>query len=226
MKIQTYNDMRVTPVQMTSNPCDITGMALAITMKSNLQTPLKPLTSKQGLFLVLAEHMSVFEHVQYTFLIEGISRSLLAQLTRQRASSFTSGSQHYQDYHTYPAAISAKSLNDGALANVFGAAFDEAQDTYYLLTEARVPREEARQVLPNAMTVNLLWTIDARNLFWFLRHRLCNRNVEEMKVFANRVRYIACEHFPELFNWSGPQCAQGTCMQGHLQCKEGVWDIA
>ena len=225
MKIQTYNDMQVTPVQMTPNPEIITGLALAITMKSDLSNP-KPLTPKQGLFLVLAEHMSVLEHVQYTFLIEGISRSLLAQLTRQRASSFTSASQHYQDYHAYPAAVSAKSLNDGVLANTFGAAFDTATEIYAELISGGVPREEARQVLPNAMTVNLLWTIDARNLFWFLRHRLCNRNVEEMKIFANKVRYLACEHFSELFMWSGPQCAQGTCRQGHMQCAEGSWDIA
>lgn len=221
MKIQTYEDMQVTPVQMTPNPEIVTGLALAITMKADLLNP-KPLTPKQGLFLTLAEHMSVLEHVQYTFLVEGISRSLLAQLTRQRASSFTSGSQHYQDYHAYPAAVHADYADNEELAESLEAAIND----YSILVAYDVPREEARQVLPNAMTVNLLWTIDARNLFWFLRHRLCNRNVAEMKIFANKVRYLACEHFPELFNWSGPQCAQGSCQQGRMQCKEGIWDIA
>ena len=40
-------------------------------------------------------HESVLEHVSFTFLIEGVSRVLLAQLTRHRIASFSVQSQRY-----------------------------------------------------------------------------------------------------------------------------------
>ena len=43
-------------------------------------------------------HESVLEHVSFTFLIEGVSRVLLAQLTRHRIASFSVQSQRYVSY--------------------------------------------------------------------------------------------------------------------------------
>jgi thymidylate synthase ThyX len=58
----------------------------------------------------------------------------------------------------------------------------------------------------------------------FLKQRLCNRNVLEMKVFANKILFLVKEHFPELFNHATPQCFYpGGCQQGGLQCKEKIW---
>ena len=40
-------------------------------------------------------HLSVLEHASFTFAVEGISRVLLAQLTRHRIASFSVQSQRY-----------------------------------------------------------------------------------------------------------------------------------
>ena len=40
-------------------------------------------------------HYSTFEHASFTFGIEGVSRSLLAQITRHRIASFSVQSQRY-----------------------------------------------------------------------------------------------------------------------------------
>ncbi|MDE6211323.1 MAG: FAD-dependent thymidylate synthase, partial [Clostridia bacterium] len=40
-------------------------------------------------------HASPFEHASFTFGIEGVSRSLLAQITRHRIASFSVKSQRY-----------------------------------------------------------------------------------------------------------------------------------
>ena len=40
-------------------------------------------------------HMSVLEHASFTFAVEGVSRALLAQLTRHRIASFSVQSQRY-----------------------------------------------------------------------------------------------------------------------------------
>jgi thymidylate synthase (FAD) len=47
--------------------------------------------------LIAAGHLSVLEHAQYTVLVRGVSRTLLAELTRHRHASFSVRSQRYCD---------------------------------------------------------------------------------------------------------------------------------
>lgn len=219
MVLQDYKDMKIDLMQRPENPATLVGLALAMTMKMRPEREFKPVDEAKCKFLIDAEHMSVFEHPVYTFLIEGISRSLLAQVTRQRTATITSGSQHYQDYSDYPCAIDLNTVTQEMKGILSTSVF-----VYSELISTGLRREEARQVLPNASTVGILWTIDARNLFYFLRQRLCNRNVLEMKVFATKLLAIMEEVFPQMFKWAGPQCAQGECLQGKMRCSEGVWE--
>jgi thymidylate synthase (FAD) len=43
-------------------------------------------------------HLSTIEHASFTFGIEGVSRTLLAQITRHRIASFSVQSQRYVSY--------------------------------------------------------------------------------------------------------------------------------
>jgi thymidylate synthase (FAD) len=189
-------------------------------MRSNLDDSIAPLTRKTAEYLWYAEHQSVFEHVKYTFLIRHVSRSFLGQITRQRTASPTSGSQHYQDYSDYPVCISeelkATELAEVNFWNSFG-------DYHHAIGQLGIPKEEARQMLPMGAATNYLWTIDALNLAKFLRQRLCNRNVMEMRIFASKIKAIVTSHFPELFSFIGPQCCMSECYQGKLACKEGLY---
>lgn len=220
--VKPYSSMSVELIQATPYPASILALAMSITMKAEPNTELVDFTPKRAKFLIEAEHESLFEHIVYTFLIQGVSRSFLAQITRQRTASPTSGSQHYQNYIDYPCAIS-NNAEPGQL-QIYQKAFDDAYKHYDHLLSIGTPKEEARQVLPNAATVNYLWTIDALNLAKFLRKRLCYRNVEEMQYFAERVLCLTNAHFPELFMHIGPQCfEQGKCKQGYMRCDRGPW---
>jgi len=217
--IKDYTEMHIDLLQATMYPAEHVGLALSITMRHKPDDETLVATRSLCGKLWKAEHTSVFEHVVYCFLIENVSRSFLAQITRQRTASPTSGSQHYQNYSSYPMVI------DKAHEDHMSGQLNNALRTYRSALKAGVPREEARQVLPNASAVNYLWTIDARNLMFFLRQRLCNRNVKEMRIFANRILSLVTPHFPELFMHAGPQCTDGECFQKELkmQCSEGIW---
>jgi len=94
-----------------------------------------------------------------------------------------------------------------------------AQQEYTQMINNGVPIEEARQVLPNACAVNYLWTIDARNLYFFLRQRMCKRNVTEMQTFAKEVWGCLNNYWPELAECCGPYChPTGKCNQGRMSC--------
>mgnify|MGYP000148724781 CR=1 FL=1 len=218
-KTLSYCDTTIELLHATPYPAEVVGLALSITVSADDAADIKPVTQKKAKFLIDAEHTSLFEHVVYTFLIQNMSRSLLAQITRQRTASPTSGSQHYQDYSGYPCVVHPDLQNNLDVEY----ALSVSTSIYAKLIGSGTPREEARQVLPNASGVNYLWTIDARNLMFFLRQRCCNRNVAEMRWFADRVRATVMPHFPELWQNVGPQCFMDKCKQGFMQCREKTW---
>lgn len=216
MKLQTYEDMSIEIMQRSKYPAEIIALALDLTMHSNEEHVPATFTYKLGKYLLDAEHTSPLEHVSYTFLLQGVSRSFLAQITRHRMGSFTSASQHYQNYQDYPCIVAEKS-------NELVYALNSSFEAYTNLIKLGEPKEEARQVLPNAAAVNLLWTVNARGLLTFLQQRLCYRNVKEMQMFAEQVLSLVLPTLPEIFTHVGPQCFTGKCKQGHLKCTEGPW---
>ncbi|RAU96818.1 FAD-dependent thymidylate synthase [Paenibacillus sp. YN15] len=120
-------------------------------------------------------HASTCEHVVYTFAVESVSRALLAQLTRHRQLSFSVQSQRYVkfgsndrshgfDYVT-PRSLHGKHVNyNGGMSaeEVYESAMQSLQAHYDVLREAGVPAEDARMVLPQAATCNLVLTGNLR----------------------------------------------------------------
>ncbi len=222
-EIKPYQEMIVECVECSPNPAAKVAVAMGITMRNDPEHIMKPVSRGLCKKLIRAEHMSLFEHVQFTFLIQNVSRSFLAQITRQRTAKPTSGSQHYQNYQDYPCMV-----HENMTGELPRLALESSVSAYEAAIESGVPKEEARQLLPNACAVNYYWTIDALNLFKFLRTRLCNRNVLEMRIFAQRALSLAKEYFPQLFDNCGPQCVEPQGCQQHLlnmQCEEKYYKV-
>ena len=133
------------------------------------------------------------EHVTFTFGIAGVSRSLLAQITRHRIASFSVQSQRYvrKNQFTYvtPPAIAA---DEAAAAlyhqtmeqtvQAYNALADRLQATYYpqFLAEGCTEKaarskaekkaiEDARYVLPNACETKMMVTMNVRSLRHFFQ---------------------------------------------------------
>lgn len=144
--------------------------------------------------IVRSGHTSTLEHLSFTFAIEGVSRALLAQLTRHRVGfSFSVQSQRYVrmgsddkiggfDY-VVPTTVTEDKTADmydfvyGApmegrpSPEIFAEAMAIAQQTYDKLREAGVPAEDARAVLPQAAATNLVMTTNLRSLLEFYSKR-------------------------------------------------------
>ena len=221
MKIQTYDQMTIDILSFTVDPCSILHTGLQTCMKKDTDTGYA--TNTQIQYLLSAGHMSPLEHVSMTILVKGISRSLLAQITRHRAFKFTASSQHYQNYSDYEMIVAPEMCgSDGvpttsAQINAF-TALNIALEAYDEAIKQGLPKEEARQLLPGACAVNLMITADARNMVNFFRQRRCLRNVEEMVIFADLWWTKAVTWFPELFSHVGAPCFKtNKCNQGKMQ---------
>ena len=228
MKILTYDDSKVTLLRATEYPGTVVQAALKLTMSKELHITARMVSQKTLQFVVDAGHTSVLEHITFTIALENVSRSFLAQITRHRMGSFTSASQHYADYRDMPMVVhpsyvdqfKSREHNDstGEPSNEFEIALLGYEG---LIDNSNIPPEEARQVLPNACAVNILWTVNARSLLNFFEQRLCKRNVAEMQIVARKVYDVIEDYWPEFAECCGPYCyPTGECNQGKLSCGE------
>lgn len=220
---KSYDDCRIIVVQKTPDPGKVCHTACCITQKKDFANITQKEKKQFIKFLLKANHTSVLEHCYMTVIISNISRSFLAQITRHRMGSFTSASQHYQEYDDYPNVLHPSMVDNDKTKHIL-----KSIDTYYkyLICEG-IPKEEARQILPNAKAVNIMWTVNARSLVNFLNLRMCVRNVAEMISFADIMSLIARSWWPDLFDLVGPDCFMtGHCNQGAMACEKGKKMIA
>ena len=172
-------------------------------------------------------HLSPIEHASFTFGIEGVSRSLLAQITRHRIASFSVQSQRYVALGGDDAGF------DYIMPPAIAALGEEAQEEYRRQMETmdqwyqdwrvklgggKASNEDARFVLPNAAATRIVMTMNARELIHFLSLRCCSRAQWEIRDVAWKMLELAYEAAPSLFRTAGPGCLSGKCPEGKMTC--------
>jgi thymidylate synthase (FAD) len=187
-------------------------------------------------------HESPIEHASFTFGIEGVSRSLLAQITRHRMASFSVKSQRYVREGAFEYVTPPEIANDPEALALYEEIMAEDQKKYDRLAEILKEKhiktfmdegkdektathlaekkaiEDARFVLPNACETQMVMTMNARSLHNFFRHRCCARAQWEIQDIANQMLELVSAVAPNLFKNAGPSCLTGPCPEGKMSC--------
>ena len=187
-------------------------------------------------------HESPIEHASFTFGIEGVSRALLAQITRHRMASFSVKSQRYVREGAFEYIIPPEIEGSPEALEIYKEIMAEDQRKYDKLAEILKEKhiktfisegkdqktaerlaekkaiEDARFVLPNACETQMIMTMNARSLHNFFRHRCCNRAQWEIREIANQMLKLCLEAAPNLFKNAGPACLNGACPEGKMTC--------
>lgn len=151
-------------------------------------------------------HTSVTEFCTFTFHIEGVSRALLAQLTRHRHAGYAVRSQRYCNEDGFDYVI-PPSINKNEIAKVeYNRVMDIIQFSYKLLQELGIPNEDARFVLPNACETKLEVTMNLRALMNFMNERLCSCAQWEIRQLAQKMKRLIIEQVPLLDKYLVPKC--------------------
>ena len=170
-------------------------------------------------------HLSVTEHASFTFAVEGVSRALLAQLTRHRIASFSVQSQRYvsmADGFDFVVPPSISALGEEEEAEFIREM--EQMHAWYCRWQEKLGKkgessnEDARFVLPNAASTRLLVTMNARELMHFFSLRCCNRAQWEIREMAWQMLAECRKAAPALFDKAGPACLCGPCPEGKSTC--------
>lgn len=169
-------------------------------------------------------HTSIAEHASFTFGLEGVSRTLLAQITRHRVASFSVQSQRYvsvagAEVFDYVLPPRIRALGPEA-EEKFAQQMKTMQRWYDEWSEAlgQDSAEDARFVLPGAAATRIVMTMNARELLHFFSLRMCNRAQWEVREAAWRMYELVYPLAPSVFENAGPGCARGACPEGKRSC--------
>ena len=189
--------MKVTLVQATPNPIETIAQIASICYDSD---PKDPLALVKHLYK--NAHDSVFEHIYFTFKIEGISRACSHQLVRHRHCSFTQRSQRYCSEDGFEF-VTPPSVDDGLFWNDM----DDIKDWYRYYQESYgVPNEDARYILPNACATSLYLSCNLRELIHIANERLCTRAQWEIRDLVKAMCQLVD---PQLQFMLVPKCKSG-----------------
>ena len=165
-------------------------------------------------------HDSVLEFVDYTFAIDGISRACSHQLVRHRMASYEQTSQRHVNMDGFQYIMPISIQNDVESENEYKQLMNCIASFYKDMVNAGIPEEDARYILPNACTTNLVMKINARSLKNFLSLRMCNKAQWEIRELANEMYKLVCKYTPQVAKYMGPPCWFDGCKELN-PCVEG-----
>ena len=239
--------MKVTLITHTPHPEQTVAAAARLCYSaSDIDQVRERLTEEKAVSFVemLSDigHESPVEHVTFTFGIEGVSRSLLAQITRHRMASYSVQSQRYVPAGQFRYVVPPEIEAIPEAREEYLRAMEEDQRHYEALSALLIEKhkkewmaagkdeqtaaklaekqgiEDARFVLPNACETKIIVTMNVRSLRHFFRLRCCNRAQWEIRAVADEMLRLCYEVSPALFVKAGPPCASGPCTEGKMSC--------
>ncbi|MBQ4123279.1 FAD-dependent thymidylate synthase [bacterium] len=148
--------------------------------------------------VVSSGHYSTIEHVQVSFAISNISRACSHQLVRHRHASFSQKSQRYVKEKGQFEYLTPDSIEKNQeLKEKFDNFMSKISEFYLELTEAGIPAEDARAVLPNAASTSMVVSMNLRELIHLANLRLCTRAQTEIRILVKRM----CEELVKEEKW-------------------------
>lgn len=201
--------MKVTLIQSTPNPIETIAQIASICYDSNPSNPMKLVEHcyKNG-------HLSVMEHIYFTFKIEGISRACSHQLVRHRHCSFTQRSQRYCSEDGFKVILPPSIEKNYSSECDYDHIVRDIDETYAELQNSGIPNEDARYILPNACETSLYLSCNLRELIHMANERLCMRAQWEIRELVHQMVSLVD---PALHFMLVPKCESGRIIC-HTPC--------
>lgn len=202
--------MKVTLTRVTENP------VLAIEEAASNCYDSKPSTNGRIMKACYKSgHHSVLEFADFTFHIEGVSRALLAQLTRHRVASFAVRSQRYCSEDGFGYVTPQTIQNSDEASVIYETIMRDLEFKYKELQELGIPNEDARFILPNACETVIEVKMNGRELIHAMNERLCTRAQWEIREMFLMMKKCVQEHDAECAVFSKflvPKCCAHSPM--------------
>lgn len=158
----------------------------------------------------LATHLKApLESIKFHFFIEGVTRSFTHQMVRQRTAVYAQESLRFAVKEDLAAEVSIPPSIAGLAKNhptrqKWDDAVENLGDVYNFLVANGIPAEDARGLMPHAVTTRLNYVTDLRNLADHAGNRLCTQAQFEWRVVFLGIVDAIRNYTPEL-GWASAQ---------------------
>ena len=151
---------------------------------------------------------SSWEFVDYTFLIQDVTRAFTHQLVRHRVgTAFAQQAQRLVDMSDFDYVATGD-----ADCAAYHATMINIKKGYSMMVGAGIPIQDARGVLPTNITTNILFKANLRTLNSIMNTRMCVRSQGEMQEVATAMRTAVLEVHPFVEPLMLPFCLEwGRC---------------
>lgn len=146
-------------------------------------------------------HLSILEHVSFTWRVSGISRACSHQLVRHRIASYTQGSQRYikvdDESKWY---VTPKTIEESSLRDRFNEVMRNCFEFYKSVIDNGIKLEDARYIIPNACNTDIIITMNLREFLSFFELRTSKFAQWEIRDLAYGMYYEVRNKFPEIID--------------------------
>ena len=187
--------MRIEIEYVTPDALAIIGRYAGICYNSSLE---REACVKRAVACKDKGHLATLRFAFATFRVSGISRTCSHQFVRSKHLEFLQRSQRYCNESETPFVVPTE---DPDLSAVITASYQASLDTYNKLIESGVKKEDARFVLPNGGTTELVVTGNFQAWLDFIKLRADKHAQWEIRAVAKEINNILSGEAPGLFNW-------------------------
>ncbi len=170
--------------------------------------------------VISSKRQRALEAVTFTFRINNVSLSCLTHFARHRMQSIGIPALTLTDRerHILPETIAQKE----DLKERYCEAFRRTAMLYKELKSAGVCEELLGYMLLSGNTLDIVTTINGRELLLFMKLRSCNRAQWEIRDFAIDMLKKLREADKTVFKFYGPSCFVGKCTEGPMTCGKSI----
>lgn len=190
--------MKIDLLSITQN-CELLIESAGRTCYDSSENITKESSNKFIKMLVKNGHESVLEHASAVFRISGISRACSHQLVRYRLASYSQRSQRYCKEDNFEYVIPEKIKNNQNLMTKFTNIMYHIDKEYKSLLLNGIKPEDARYILPNACSTEIVVTMNFRELRHFIKQRISKKAQWEIRELAENILDVLLDHAPNVF---------------------------
>lgn len=171
--------------------------------------------------LVSSSRPRALESYNCTVRFNGVSLSTLTHFARHRIQNICIPNliKAHRDNYVLPDTVKSDKMSQ----EVYIDAFNNMKELYLYLKDKGYNENVLIYCVLSGNTVDIVTTMNARELNVFFRLRACTRAQWEIQLFANDLLKKLRKISPDLFNLYGPSCyVSGACPEGKMTCGRAV----
>lgn len=204
---------------------DLLGMALEFS--GRFQPKAFPDVKRENLRALLTDvRPRELEVLNYTFHVKNVSLACVTHFTRHRMVSLMVPSVVKGlcggDY-VLPETVMAIPEAEAVYRRAFEAQYEAAQRA----VQAGISIENLAYFAMSGHEIDLMLTVNAREIVHFMKLRTCRRAQWEIRGVAWKMLEELRESCPEIFGHIGPSCVYGKCPEGRMSCGQpykSIWE--